>query len=89
MLLDVRDECKPLFEFFYRILLITIYILVNNYEITTWEGFYLNLWSKDRSVPYISSEVFMQFLGVDDIPVICQYFNAFSIVHILSILSNR
>lgn len=70
-----------LFEFFYCILL--FYILVNNYEVTTWEGYYLELWSKDKSKPYISSEVFLNFLELSDIPMLSLYFNAFGIIIII------
>lgn len=47
---------------------------MNNYEITSWEGIYLQLWSKDPYQPYIKAETLLQEWGFGNVTMFKDYF---------------
>lgn len=46
-----------------------VFIIVNNYEISTWEGYYLELWSKQPELPYVSIRTILSDFGINNIPL--------------------
>lgn len=63
-----------------------IFFVVNNYEISTWEGVYLNIWIKNNINPYITVDDVLGSLSIDDMPIFRQYFSIYSIAIIIIII---
>lgn len=54
----------------YRILYKNIFVVVvNNYELSTWEGYYLELWSKQPELSYVSIRTILSDFGINNIPL--------------------
>lgn len=51
-----------------------ITVLVNNYEISSWESYFLELWSDHQEGICISYETLLESLGLDDLPILRYYF---------------
>lgn len=73
LLLPIDTTTKRLAEQNYCISYRYIFI-VNNYEITSWEGVYLQLWVKDPYQPYIRAESLLQEWGFGDILMFKDFF---------------
>lgn len=53
------------------------YNLVNNYEISVCELFYLKIWSYDTTKSYISSRTLLYELGFSDSHFLSKYFDIY------------
>lgn len=62
-------------------------LLVNNYEVSAWEGFYLELWWKNKSTPYIDANSMLECLKLPYIPILRKYFSSMGII--LLFLDNK
>lgn len=54
-------------------------IIVNNYEISEWQYYYLSIWSKNKSQPFISADKLLEILGLQKIPLFSLFFAPFGI----------
>lgn len=79
------DECLPLLERLYSINILKYLKIVNNYEISDWEWFFLKTWAEDINKPYILSGPFLHSLNIGNVPIFYNFFGPYSILHIIII----
>lgn len=54
-------------------------ILVNNYEISQWEIYFLELWTNHRLLPSINAKKIFKLLDIKEYDLFIEYFSPFSI----------
>lgn len=59
------------------ILYINIFI-VNNYEISEWESYYLTLWNRNQSIHYVEATTLLGDLELLTSELLCKYFSIMS-----------
>lgn len=64
---------------YYQDYLVYILILVNNYELSQWEYYFIKIWSNNSDVPYITSKELLRDLNVDN-PIFISFFEPYSII---------
>lgn len=82
LLVHLNLDCEYLFDVFYSIQLLIIFCIVNYYEVSEWEVYYLKIWAESAELDYVPVNKLLVRLGLIGSDL-CKFYFAIYGMHVI------